>query len=165
MNTRQLLCLALNPSHILAARGLAVDPWQREVLRSSHRQLLLNCCRQAGKSTVVSALALHHALFQPGSLTLIVSPGQRQSAETFKKVRDNYRALGRPIRALHETQVRLELANASRILCLPGVEGTIRCYSPTLLIIDEAARVPNDLYRAIRPMLAVSRGRLVALSR
>lgn len=164
MKTRNLLGLALDPSRILAARGLAVDPWQREVLRSDRRQLLLNCCRQAGKSTVVSALALHHALFQPGSLTLIVSPGERQSAETFKKVRDNYRALGRPIQALHETQRRLELANASRILCLPGVEGTIRCYSPTLIIIDEAARVPNDLYRAIRPMLAVSRGRLVALS-
>jgi Terminase large subunit, T4likevirus-type, N-terminal len=164
MNTRKLLALALDPSRILAARGLCVDAWQREVLLSSRRQLLLNCCRQAGKSTVVSALALHQALFQPGSLTLIVSPGQRQSAETFKKVRDNYRALGRPIKATHETQLRLELANGSRILCLPGVEETIRCYSPALVIIDEAARVPDDLYRAIRPMLAVSRGRLIALS-
>ena len=48
--------------------------------------VLLQGPRQAGKSTVVSALALHTALFQPGSLTLILSPGQRQSSETFKKV-------------------------------------------------------------------------------
>ena len=33
-----------------------------------------------------------------------------------------------------------------------------------LLVVDEAARVPDDLYYAIRPMLAVSGGRLVALS-
>jgi hypothetical protein len=33
-----------------------------------------------------------------------------------------------------------------------------------LLIIDEAARVPDDLYRAVRPMLAVSKGRLICLS-
>jgi hypothetical protein len=33
-----------------------------------------------------------------------------------------------------------------------------------LLVIDEAARVPDELYRTVRPMLAVSRGRLVALS-
>ncbi len=164
MNARKLLAMALDPSRILAARGLRVDPWQRDVLLSRQRQLLLCCCRQAGKSTVVSALAMHHALFEPGSLTLILSPGQRQSAETFKKVRDNYRALDRPIKAAHETQRRLELANGSRILCLPGVEGTVRCYSPSLLIIDEAARVSDDLYRAIRPMLAVSQGRLVALS-
>jgi Terminase large subunit, T4likevirus-type, N-terminal len=164
MNAKQLLATALDPSRILAARGMRVDPWQRDVLLSRHRQILLCCCRQAGKSTVVSALALHHALFDPASLTLILSPGERQSAETFKKVRDNYRALDRPIKATHETERRLELTNGSRILCLPGVEETVRCYSPSLIIVDEAARVADDLYRAVRPMLAVSRGRLVALS-
>ncbi len=29
-----------------------------------------------------------------------------------------------------------------------------------LLVIDEAARVPDELYRSVRPMLAVSNGRL-----
>ena len=33
-----------------------------------------------------------------------------------------------------------------------------------LLIIDEAARVNDSLYYAVRPMLAVSRGRMIALS-
>jgi hypothetical protein len=40
----------------------------------------------------------------------------------------------------------------------------VRCFSPGLVIVDEAARVPDDLYRAVRPMLAVSQGRLIALS-
>jgi hypothetical protein len=44
-------------------------------------------------------------------------------------------------------------------------EETVRGYSGvSLLIIDEAARVPDDLYRAVRPMLATSNGRLVCLS-
>jgi hypothetical protein len=34
----------------------------------------------------------------------------------------------------------------------------------SLLLIDEAAKVPDDLYASVRPMLAVSRGRLVCLS-
>ena len=34
----------------------------------------------------------------------------------------------------------------------------------SLLVLDEAARIPDDLYRSVRPMLAVSGGRLVALS-
>jgi hypothetical protein len=42
---------------------------------------------------------------------------------------------------------------------MPAVEETVPCYSPQLIISDEAARVPDDLYRAIRPMLAVSLGR------
>ena len=61
-------------------------------------------------------------------------------------------------------QTQLKLANGSRILCLPGKEETVRCFSPSLLIIDEASRVPDDLYRSVRPMLAVSKGRLIALS-
>jgi hypothetical protein len=53
----------------------------------------------------------------------------------------------------------------SRIVCLPCREETIRGYSHvSLLVIDEAARVPDDLYCAVRPMLAVSAGRLICLS-
>src|SRR5262249_24332112 len=48
---------------------------------------------------------------------------------------------------------------------LPGREETIRGFSGvTLLIIDEAARVTDDLYYSVRPMIAVSSGRLICLS-
>jgi len=158
------MAMGLDPSLILKARGLTVDPWQRDVLLSKDKYVLLNCCRQAGKSTITSALALHEAIFTPGSLILLLSPGQRQSAEIFRKVLDAYNAIGRPVKATYETQLKMELGNGSRILCLPGREETVRCYSPNLLVIDEASRVPDDLYRSVRPMLAVSQGRLIALS-
>src|SRR5262245_39663570 len=64
-----------------------------------------------------------------------------------------------------QTQEELLLDNHSRIVCVPCKEETIRGYSHIdLLVLDEAARVPDDLYRAVRPMLAVSQGRLIALS-
>jgi hypothetical protein len=103
-------------------------------------------------------------LFVAGSLIVVLSPGQRQSGELFRKVLDNYNALDRPVPAAQQSQLKLELTNGSRILCLPGREETVRCSSPTLLVIDEASRVADDLYRAVRPMLVVSKGRLVALS-
>ena len=162
---RSLFALALDPALILHEQGLEADPWQRELLLSNDRQVLLNCSRQAGKSTVVSALALHTALFTEGALVLLLSPSQRQSGEIFRKVRDAYHALGRPVRAIYETQLRLELANGSRVVCLPGREETIRSFGGVrLLVLDEAARIPDDLYRSVRPMLATSQGRLVALS-
>jgi hypothetical protein len=165
VNLHHALAMALDPSLLLEARGLAPDPWQRALLLSTDRQILLNCSRQSGKSTVVSALALHTALFAPDSLVLLLSPSQRQSGEIFRKVLDIYHALDRPLRAVYKTQLRLELANGSRVLCLPGREGTIRSFSGvSLLVLDEAARIPDDLYRSVRPMLAVSRGQLVALS-
>jgi hypothetical protein len=53
----------------------------------------------------------------------------------------------------------------SRVLCLPCREDTIRGFAHVdLLLLDEAALVPDDLYRAVRPILAVSNGRLIALS-
>ena len=97
--------LALDPSAILVTRGLAPDSWQRDFLFARDRQVLLNCSRQSGKSTVVSALALHAALFTPGGLVLLLSPSQRQSAEIFRKVHDAYVALNRPIPAVYESAI------------------------------------------------------------
>jgi len=165
MSPEKLLALALDPSLILQARGLPPDPWQRDLPLSCERQVLLDCSRQSGKSTVVSALALHTALFNPKALVLLLSPSQRQSDEIFRNVTEPYNGVGRPVRATYETQLRLELENGARIICLPGKEETIRSYSGVnLLVLDEAARVPDDLYRSVRPMLAVSHGRLIALS-
>lgn len=165
MNLPSLVSLALDPVRLLAARGMTADPWQRDLLRCHDRQVLLCCSRQSGKSTIVSILALHAALFRPGALVLLLSPTQRQSAEIFRKVLEGFDALGRPLSTRHRSQFRLELANGSRVLCLPGREESIRSFGGVhLLVIDEAARVRDDLYRSVRPMLAVSQGRLIALS-
>jgi hypothetical protein len=147
------------------AAGLELDPWQQDVLTSTAPRLLLNCSRQSGKSTIAAVLATYEALSRPEALILCVSPTLRQSQELFKKCLTVYRAAGRPVPADAETRLTLELANGSRIVSLPGSETTVRGYSGVrLLVIDEAARVPADLYAALRPMLAVSGGRLVALS-
>jgi hypothetical protein len=157
--------MLFDPTLILQERGLKPDPWQRQMLLSDARQILLNCSRQSGKSTTVAALALHTALCRPGRLVLLLSPSLRQSQELFRKVTECYGAIGRPIETRAMNQTRLELETNSRIICLPGKEETIRSFSGVdLLVIDEAARVPDDLYRSVRPMLAVSSGRLVCLS-
>jgi hypothetical protein len=145
--------------------GIAPDPWQRAVLASRSSRILLNCSRQSGKSATAALLAAHTALYTPESLVLLLSPTQRQSAELFRTVLGIYRAAGQPIPAEAETLLRLELANGSRVLSLPGAERTVRGYSAVrLLVIDEAAKVPNELYVSVRPMLAVSGGRLICLS-
>ena len=159
------LALALDPARLAERAGITPDPWQRDVLRSASPRLLLNCCRQSGKSTITALLALHAALYEPGSLVLMLAPALRQSQETYRKLKDAYGALGDPVPPEAESALRLELANGSRIVSLPGKESTIRGFSGVrLLIVDEAARVPDDLIASVRPMMAVSAGRLVALS-
>jgi hypothetical protein len=123
------------------------------------------CARQTGKSTTAAALVVKEALLCPGSLTLLVSPSQRQSAETFGKVMAFYNQLGRPIATARESALGMQLVNGSRVVALPADESRVRGFSAVrLLVIDEAARTPEELYLSCRPMLSVSGGRLVALS-
>ena len=76
-----------------------------------------------------------------------------------------YRDLDRPVPAQAERKLSLELENDSRIVTLPGTDKTIRGFSgAALLIVDEASRVADELYFAVRPMLAVSGGALMMLS-
>lgn len=147
------------------ALGFESDPWQADVLRSATQRMLLLCCRQSGKSTTTALAALHVAMYQPGVLVLLLSPSLRQSGELFRKVIRFYGALADMVPSEAESALRLELQNGSRVVSLPGLERTVRGYSGVdLLIIDEAARVPDDLYYSVRPMLAVSGGRLIGLS-
>jgi hypothetical protein len=114
---------------------------------------------------MTGVIALHRALYHPGSLVLCLAPALRQSQELFGKVLGFYRDLGRPVSPHGERKLSLELENGSRIVTLPGSEKTIRGFSGTsLLILDEAARVDDELYFAVRPMLAVSGGALMMLS-
>ena len=48
---------------------------------------------------------------------------------------------------------------------LPANEATVRGFSAvSLMVVDEAARVPDDLYEAVKPMLAVTDGALWLMS-
>ncbi len=160
------LACALDPVRLARRMGLEPDPWQARVLRSAKAQVILNCSRQVGKSTVTGALASHTALYAPGAPILLLSPTERQSVELLRKVKGTLAALGTETAEVAvDNALSLEFATGSRILALPGKEGTIRGFSGVrLLIIDEASRVPDALYQAVRPMLAVSGGRLVLLS-
>ncbi len=160
------LVRALDPVLLAEQIGIIPDPWQANALRSAAQRVLMLCSRQSGKSTITSLLAMHTALYEAGSLVLILSPSLRQSSEWFKKCLATYRDLGRPVPPESETALTLTLENGSRIVSLPGSkDGTIRGYSGVdLLVVDEAAWVPDSLYMSVRPMLAVSGGRLIALS-
>lgn len=164
MSLARDLARALRPASIMFESGLKPDPWQSELLVSEHPRHLLLCSRQSGKSTTVASLAIQTALDDPG-LCLVIAPAQRQSSELFRKCKDTYLSLDGVPRIVQESTRSMELENGSRIVALPGTEQTLRGFSaPKLILIDEAARVDDELYAAVAPMLAVSRGRMVALS-
>jgi len=160
------LAMALDPVLFAGdALGFNPDPSQTQVLRWTGKRLLLNCSRQWGKSTTTSILAVHEAVFRPNSLILLVSPSLRQSSELFRKVSGFMERLPLKPERLEDNRLTLHLENGSRIVTLPSKEATVRGFSgATLIIEDEASRVDDLLYKSMRPMLAVSGGRLILMS-
>jgi hypothetical protein len=165
VSLRRDFARALDP-HLLAQDcGIEPDEIQSRLLTSSSRRILLNCCRQWGKSTTTALVALHAALYQAPAMIILISPSQQQSGELFRKMHGFWSRLAGAPKADQESLTRMSLANGSRIISLPGSERTTRGYSAaTLVVMDEASRVPDELLSAVRPMLATTRGRFIALS-
>lgn len=135
--------------------GFRPDPRQTSLLTSTSQRLILNCTRQWGKSTVTALKVAHHALTRPESLSLIVSPTGRQSAEFLRKVKGFLGRLQIRARGDGANEISIVLPNGARVVGLPGRAATTRGYSAvSLLIVDEAAYVTDEQYGAVQPMMA-----------
>ena len=149
-----------SPDAVTFARerlGFLPDEKQAAVLESRSRRGILLCSRQWGKSTVAALKAVHRATTVAGSLVLVASPSERQSGEFVRKAEEFVRRLGWRPKGDGDNAQSILFPNGSRIVGLPGNEATVRGFSAVgLLLIDEAARVNDDLYKSLRPMLAVS---------
>jgi hypothetical protein len=166
LNAKTKLRAKADPS-VFARYYLKFNPdvWQSDFLQSKSKRIILNCSRQSGKSTTSAILALWEAIYKPNSVIVIDSPSLRQSQELMIKF-ESFLAMMPDVKTLEtDTKLTKLFPNGSRVLALPGSEKTIRGISAvTLFIEDEAALVSDELYMAIRPMLAVSDGRLVLMS-
>ena len=141
------------------------DPWQTKALRSVSKRILAVASRQAGKSAVAAAKAVHRLLFVPGSLVLLVSVSQKQASELLRTVKSFYRPFSDLFPVEAESVLQLELRNGSRVLSLPSDSATVRGFSAAaLIVLDEASRIRDDVFSAISPIVAVSGGTLVLLS-
>lgn len=184
--------LADAPEQIIEPLGWSADGWQRELLHSQHQQLLVCCSRQSGKSLIAAAKALSLALTRPKSVIVLISRSLRQASEVLRKVKEINRAyrgerlrtqLWQPVPVkklaeldtqidsegtVRDNELSLEFGNGSRIISMPCSPDTVVGFTVDLLILDEAARIPDSVYFPLRPMLAIARsegrGQLLALS-
>ncbi len=150
------------------------DKWQQQVLDHNGNSTL-RCGRQVGKSECVAEKAKKFAIENKGTVTLIIAASQRQSSLLFEKVRANFERLkeetGENVFLEKPTMTKIFLKNGSKIYSLPaGRTGYfIRGFTIDLLIADEAAYIPETVWTAVTPMLAVSRkirkmGHIILLS-
>jgi hypothetical protein len=148
--------------------ALAFDLWQKEVM-TQEGNLVLCSGRQVGKSTIIATKAAEFACTQKGKSILIISCTERQSEELLLKVlfhiQDNYPNLLKKGRD-RPTKHIIKLKNGSIIRCLPtGQTGSgIRGFTINMLIADEAAFMPEEVWLAVTPMLLTTGGQIILVS-
>ena len=156
---------ALDPVHFAAKRlAIVPDEHQAALLRAGSRRSLVLCTRQWGKSTTTAIGALHAGNYVAGSKTIIISPTKRQSGLLLEKVAAYAALAGVAARPLSGEDPGLALPQGV-VLALPGSEATTRGFDAcTWLIVDEAARVSDELWHSARAYLATTDGRISLLS-
>jgi hypothetical protein len=147
---------------------LVLDPWQmRMVDAPAAARVIALTHRQAGKTTGAAVGVAHTMLWRrPASTNLVLAPTLRQSSELIRNLRGWLMSAGERLSV--DNTFSVELANGSRCLAMPGADdASIRGLSiDGDCVLDEAARVSDDLYEAARPMLIRHAGtaRLILLS-
>jgi hypothetical protein len=64
----------------------------------------------------------------------VAAPGERQSGEWMRKAREMASRLGFPLRGDGDNKISLLLPNGSRIVGLPGTDGTVRGFSAVSML-------------------------------
>lgn len=136
------------------------DAWQRKALTQGvtwGEDLLLDASRQTGKTEIATLIA--YMVGVRGDFALIVSPSDRQSLEFMSILQGHHHRLQLSTVDGESNMHEIRFANGGRVLALPNSPLKIRVFRKvSLLVIEEAAFVPDQIYNAIRPMLMVSRG-------
>jgi hypothetical protein len=152
------------PVEFAMSVGIEPDEWQVEVLASDHPRKILYCGRQTGKTTALALLVAHRAITVPGSEILIVAPAERQAKRLFRVAKLFWRKAGEPHGAVSDRLTGLELGNGSVIEAVAAVEHTTRSFSPTLLVVEEAAFMPSGVYYQLQGSTVRTAGEEILLS-
>ena len=158
----------MNQKKNMTTAGLKLDPWQKKVLETKGN-ICLRSGRQVGKSTIIGIKAAKYALENSNKLVMVISKVERQAQLLFSKILNNLHYLGRTqiLKGKDRpTKHKISLKNGSVIHCLPaGDTGFgLMGYTIDLLIADEAAFIPEEVWNSIIPALAITRGNIWLLS-
>lgn len=138
---------------------------QLDLVRSPARYRVVCAGRQVGKSRAMAVAALHEATTKRGAVVLLVSAGEVASRRLLEEIAAL--AAGSPLlrgSVLDETKSELTLSNGARILSVPASIRQIRGWAVDLLVLDEAAFVDPEIWRAAEPAIIARPGSRVILA-
>lgn len=140
--------------------GFEPFEYQAKILKDSSKRIVACAGRQVGKSVCVAAKAIHFAVYNDRTNTLIVSASLRQSMLMFEKIVALIESKLSDL-VKYRSRIRVRLSNGSSIIALPsGRYGhTLRGFTADLVIVDEAAFVPEEvIVNSLLPTISTTDG-------
>ena len=164
----QLVPTPVEPQNILdwaaTKLGFTPSPKQAEILASESKYLILCCNRQWGKTTTIAIKALYAALQTPKLKIAVIARSKEQAGILIENATDFAIELGLRTRRVPGRQFSLQLPNMSRIVAVPHTLHSSLGRTANILIVDEAAKVSDDVYYAVSPFVSRTHGQIWLLS-
>jgi len=147
--------------------GFKPLPWQKEVLKCDNKEMLLCCGRRSGKTFLVSYMGFKQLLY-PNQVVWIVAPNYLLTEIVFNNIvkwtaklfnSNEYKVVNKPTK-------KLTLQNGSVLECksVEAAAGMLG-HSTDLIIVDEAARVPSEIWtQYLEPTTQDRNGKVVFIS-
>jgi phage terminase large subunit-like protein len=146
-----------------AACGLALEPFQRRIARAIgglEREVVISTPRGNSKTTIASAVALHHLIETEGAAVYAVAASVPQARILYESAADFARQLDHPniVYRHHELRWCPDPAQPTRFtrhLRVLGAEAPrLHGLSPTLMFLDELQAIAHDdIYLALATAL------------
>lgn len=161
-------------------------PYQDVILNDDHRFIIFCAANQIGKSITLDLKALHFALNNPGTTTLMISRTLPQSKDLLRQIKQFLRTSKLDFQydvgdTYNKTEIyfkHVELVEnddgdleerdlpQSRIVCVPATEAALG-YAADLLLIDELAFYDNGVdfyYQIAFPRTYETKGQVIVFS-
>jgi len=148
--------------------------YQEEILLNDAQSIIIRMGRQLGKTFAMAIKAIHAAFTKPGTVNaddpyvvMIIAPAQRQSKIMFEQIQRIINAS--PIlqqSVIKSIQQEITFKNGAVIYNFPigDTADRVRGYSINLLIVDEAAYVPDRVFTSLEPALSHTEGSMILIS-
>jgi hypothetical protein len=143
--------------------------WYQDELINDMSTFIAACwSRQVGKSEAIAHKAIHEAFTNEYVDIVVIAPVQRQARELYAKITKAIKQSPIIFNSVEGrmTQEVIKFDNGSRIINLAaGDEGVqLRGYAISLLIIEEAAFIPEMVFVAVEQGLSSMGGREIMIS-
>jgi phage FluMu gp28-like protein len=144
--------------------------YQRGLLDDTSKRIIVIWPRQSGKSTSLAARMIWYAAAHKRTLSLIVTPGLRQSMILMDRIQAFIMDIAKPIRRKLLAKMQRTVIwfnNGSQIVALPNSPNLLRGYTAHQVLCDEAAFFLEDelvFFNVLFPMLQTTDGTLIASS-